>query len=702
VQLAFTTVEELFALLEQAGEALDYREVWPHLFPVAGCSPALVRALVDDIVRNDERFVWESDVHLGLTAWRATRRDLSDVVFTVVDLETTGGTPGLAKITEVGAVRVEAGEQTATFASLVDPRVHIPAMITRLTGIDDGTVAGAPPIETVLPRFVEFAQGSVLVAHNARFDLGFLDYELGRLCRQSFQRPVLDTLRLARKLCPQQRCSLAALAERFDTAVKPGHRALKDAQATAELLILFLSRLEEQGMTTLEEVARFCEPGARRNYHKIALTEGLPARPGVYVMRDTAGHALYIGKAENLRRRTRDHFLQRQAYGARQALELLERIDVVETGSEFGALLLEQRLIARHRPLYNQHGTRVPTYHYAKLTSEEYPRLYATPNLRDDGGLYAGPFRKASLARGLVDCLTSAYPLRTCVRAPAAGRAARGAGERHAAGGGARDRVSGGAALARSADGRTRAGKSGRHGDHACPRAGTGACLAPCRRESNGAYDEAVAQVRRVLRGDGADLEARLVARQAHLVELLAFEQAQRVQSQRELAERALRSIRRLTAAVREEAILVYPARTRGRARLWGVRGGAVVVEREVRVAGFGQTAALGFLAELATAAPPAPPLPSERIDEILLVHGWLQRHRAAVGVLDLGRGDARAAWRALDGASRPALAGALVDRVRRAVAPADEAENGGLDTGRGAGGASAPRADDLTASGAA
>ncbi|MEE4274663.1 MAG: exonuclease domain-containing protein, partial [Thermoleophilia bacterium] len=714
MQLAFTTVDELFALLEQAGEALDYREVWPHLFPVAGCSPALVRTLVDDIVRTDERFVWESDVHLGLTAWRAAHRDLSDVVFTVVDLETTGGTPGLAKITEVGAVRVEGGTQTATFSSLVDPRVHIPAMITRLTGIDDGTVAGAPPIETVLPRFVEFTEGTVLVAHNARFDLGFLDYELGRLCRQSFQRPVLDTLRLARKLCPQQRCSLAALAERFDTAVKPGHRALRDAQATAELLLLFLSWLEEQGVTTLEEVARYCEPGARRNYHKIALTEGLPTRPGVYVMRDKAGHALYIGKAENLRRRTRDHFLQRQAYGARQALELLERIDVVETGSEFGALLLEQRLIARHRPLYNQHGTRVPAYHYAKLTSEAYPRLYATPNLRDDGGLYAGPFRKASLARAFVDCLTSAYPLRTCVRVPAAARPAMVVGPGDRAGEGAEDGVGagagdgveggagegagGGAGLARSEDasgarsasGRARTGRRGRQGDHPCPRAGTGACLAPCRRELNGEYDEAVSQVRRVLRGDGAALDARLVARQAHLVELLAFEQAQRVQSQRELAERALRSIRRLTAAVREEAVLVYPARSRGRARLWGVRGGAVVVEREVRVTGFDHTAALDFLAELAAAAPPAPPLPSERIDEILLVHGWLQRHRAAVGVLDLGRGDARTAWRALDGAARPALASALVDRVRRAVAPADEAAACGADLAGGTDGGSA------------
>ena len=174
-------------------------------------------------------------------------------------------------------------------------------------------------------------------------------------------------------------------------------------------------------MTTLEEVARFCEPGARRNYHKIALTEGLPQTPGVYLMRDAGGQPLYIGKAENLRRRTRDHFLQRQAYHARQALELLDRIDVVETGSEFGALLLEQRLIARHKPHYNSHGTRAASYHYVKLSGDEYPRLYATPNLRDDGGYYAGPFRKVSTARRLVECLTSVYPLRTCSRLPRAG-----------------------------------------------------------------------------------------------------------------------------------------------------------------------------------------------------------------------------------------------------------------------------------------
>ena len=594
MQLAFTTVDEFQSLLEQAGEALDYREVWPRLFPVANCPPELMRKLVADIVESDERFLWESDVHVGLAAWRARRRDLADVAFTVVDIETTGATPGFCKITEIGAVRVEGGREVATFSALVNPGMPIPAMITGITGIDDETVAGAPPIEVVLPKFVDFAAHSVLVAHNAPFDLGFLDYELGKQRGQTFPRPALDTLRLARKLCPQQRCSLSALAYRFDTRVKPVHRALHDAQATGELLLLFLSWLEEQGMHTLEEVARFCEPATRRNYHKISLTEKLPTASGVYLMKDAKGAPLYIGKAENLRRRTRDHFLQRQAFHARQALELLERIDVIETGSEFAALLLESRLIAKHRPPYNSHGTKAAGYHYVKLSAEEYPRLYATPNLRDDGSYYAGPFRKASLARRFVDCVNGAYPLRTCAHLPRSGR------------------------------------------EHACQRAGTGACLSPCSRPLNGEYAAVVADVRRVLEGHADDLDRRLVERQTVLVQALAFEQAARLQNQRETLARAARGVRRLLAAQRDDLVLVYPSRRRGWAALWGVRAGSVVVEREVGRGAFTEQAARELLGELAAAEPPRAPLPAKAIDELLLVHSWVDAHRAAPNVVDL------------------------------------------------------------------
>lgn len=643
MQLAFTTVDDFHALLEHAGEALDYREVWPRVFPVSNCPPELMHALVADIVRSDERFVWESDVHVGLAAWRACRRDLADVAFTVVDLETTGATPGSARITEIGAVRIEGGREVATFSELVNPGFHIPSFITGITGIDDAMVADAAPIETILPRFAAFAANSVLVAHNAPFDLGFLDYELGRLERRTFPRPALDTLRLARKLCPQQRCALAALSERFATRVKPVHRALQDAQATAELLLLFLSWLQEQGVTTLEEVARFCEPAARRNYHKIALTESLPTAPGVYIMRDDKGAALYIGKAENLRRRTRDHFLQRQAFHARQALELLAHIDVIETGSEFAALLLEERLIARHKPPYNAHGTRAAAYQYVKLTAEPYPRLYVTPNLRDDGSHYAGPFRKAGLARHFVGCITSVYPLRTCAH--------------------------------------LRTGKGARAAQ-TCPRQGTGACLAPCRQAVESEYDVVVDAVRRVLAGHGQEVDERLRERQAAAVQTLAFEQAGRLQNQREALERALRSVRRLGDARQADAVLVYPARRPGWVTLWGVRGGRIAVEREVGRGAFGEAAAAAFLNELAGAEPAALPLPAAAVDEMLLVHAWLQAHRAAVNVLDVAavvRGEE----------SVTAAAARLLERIRLCAATPAEPADGLAD----AGGDGAPRA---------
>jgi excinuclease UvrABC nuclease subunit len=216
------------------------------------------------------------------------------------------------------------------------------------------------------------------------------------------------------------------------------------------------------------------------------------------------------------------------------------------------------------------------------------------------------------------------YPLRTCAHLPATGAVA---------------------------------GKRGRAG-HACPRAGTGACLAPCSRPLNGEYEAVVTDVRRVLEGHGADLDQRLRERQAAMVQALAFEQAARLQHQRETLERALRSVRRLQAAQDHDAVLVYPARRAGWAALWGVRGGRIVAEREVGRSAFTEAGAAAFIGEVAMAVPAAAPLPAAVVDEILLVHGWLQEHREAVNVLDLG--DVTARRRA------PAeMARELVERVR-------------------------------------
>lgn len=180
---------------------------------------------------------------------------LREVTFVVVDLETTGGSAAAHAITEIGAVKVRAGRPLGEFATLVDPRTPIPAFITALTGISAATVRGAPALAATLPAFLDWARGSVLVAHNAPFDVGFLSAGCLRLGLDWPDFQVLDTVRLARHVLSQQEapnCKLATLATLFRVPAPPTHRALADAQATVEVLHGLFERLGGLGVRTLE------------------------------------------------------------------------------------------------------------------------------------------------------------------------------------------------------------------------------------------------------------------------------------------------------------------------------------------------------------------------------------------------------------------------------------------------------------------
>ncbi len=184
---------------------------------------------------------------------------LEGLDFTVVDVETTGWAPDEAGITEIGAVRVRGGRVIAEFSSLVNPGTPVPPAITELTGISDEMLAPAPPVAAVLPGLLAFAEGSVLAAHNAPFDLRFLTAACAGMGRDWPGFEVLDTVRLARHLMatPQEvpDRKLATLAHFFGTPVRPSHRALDDARATADILRRLLGRLaEREGITTLDEL----------------------------------------------------------------------------------------------------------------------------------------------------------------------------------------------------------------------------------------------------------------------------------------------------------------------------------------------------------------------------------------------------------------------------------------------------------------
>ena len=180
--------------------------------------------------------------------------DLID--FAIVDLETTGWAPEEATITEIGAVLVCGGRVRAQFSSLVNPGTAIPEQVAELTGISDAMVASAPPLATVLAGFLSFAQGCVLTAHNAPFDVAFLTAAC-EACDLSWPEfKVLDTVELAHRVLGEEEvadCKLATLATHFNARIKPRHRALPDALATADVLTALLRRLAATGVSTLPE-----------------------------------------------------------------------------------------------------------------------------------------------------------------------------------------------------------------------------------------------------------------------------------------------------------------------------------------------------------------------------------------------------------------------------------------------------------------
>jgi DNA polymerase-3 subunit epsilon len=345
---------------------------------------------------------------------------LAEVTFVVVDLETTGGSPTTCAITEIGAVKVRGGEVLGEFQSLVNPRVEIPPFIAVLTGITDAMVATAPAIGGVLPAFLEWARGAVLVAHNAPFDVGFLRsncQSLG-LSWPSFES--LDTARLARRVLTRDEapdCKLSSLARIFRATTTPSHRALADARATTDVLHGLLERVGNLGVRSLEELHTFnglVPASVRRKRH---LAEGLPEGPGVYTFRDARGRPLYIGRSRNVRARVRQYFVASEPR-ARMAemVGIAERVDAIACAHPLEAEVRELRLIAEHKPRYNRRSRFPEKALWLKLTDEPFPRLAVVRKIGDDGAAYFGPFGSARAAQAAMAAVHEAVPLRQCVQ----------------------------------------------------------------------------------------------------------------------------------------------------------------------------------------------------------------------------------------------------------------------------------------------
>jgi DNA polymerase-3 subunit epsilon len=374
MQLCFDAADRLVELIQSRRGPVPAEEAARWLFSLRHVPAGLARDLLADVVDGDSRLAWRG-ASVGLAAPPGATLPVEEATYVVVDLETTGLRPGSSAICEIGAVRVRALELEETFQTLVNPRRPLPPAIGALTGIDERELRTAPPAELAVRRFLEFTGDAVIVAHNARFDLGFLDVEVERLTGRRLAAPVVDTVWLARRLLEgrTRRAGLASLAYFFGTAARPCHRALPDAEATAEILLRLIGLAQERGAATVDQLVDLSAPRARRLASKRFLATGAPSRPGVYLFHDRNGQVLYVGRARDLRARLRSYFrTERQRPAVEAALGAVERIEWRVLGSELEAGLEELRLLRELRPPANARSTRPDRYVYLRRRADRW------------------------------------------------------------------------------------------------------------------------------------------------------------------------------------------------------------------------------------------------------------------------------------------------------------------------------------------
>ena len=339
-----------------------------------------------------------------------------------VDLETTGTSATGDRVTEVAIVRVVDGELVEEWSTLVDPECSIPPDIQVLTGITNEMVRGAPTFAEIRHEVLDRLEGHLFVAHNARFDYGFLKNEFARL-EVPFTAEVLCTVRLSRRLYPDAvghgldaliaRHGLADPLDAIDPAGRTGrHSALGDARALWRFVqVVERERPAEEIVAAVKRLLKI--PSLPPQLPADAL-EGVPECPGVYRFFGVNDLPLYIGKSVNLRDRVRSHFTSdyRNANDHRLSAEI-RRLDWIETAGELGALLLESRLVKEVAPLHNALLRRRRTFGVLRLPSlreaPEFVKIDAIDwDARGPGAepLY-GPFSSPRAARELLEAIAA-------------------------------------------------------------------------------------------------------------------------------------------------------------------------------------------------------------------------------------------------------------------------------------------------------
>lgn len=350
-----------------------------------------------------------------------------DANFIVIDVETTGNNPRDNRIMDIAAVNVNNGQIVGEFSSMVNPHQFIPYFITQMTGITNEAVFYAPEPSAIAPKLLSFFNkpNAVFVAHNANFDFSFVNETFKRLKLPSLEIPVLDTLKLAKRLlADSQKKSVGNLAHYFGIRIRNRHTAMGDAKATAKILLHLIDiAVEEHEITSLDELiafqnkklSYFVPPKAMVDEFQAKL-DTLPDAPGVYYFLDKRGKIIYVGKARSLKSRVSSYFQPGNitSYKLKELTKNIAKLEWQETYNELSALLLEAKEIKKYKPKYNFVGLRLRAFPFIRITTNEiFPKVEVTFNTELEGEYY-GPFLNKQVAILIKEIIEKNFKIVKC------------------------------------------------------------------------------------------------------------------------------------------------------------------------------------------------------------------------------------------------------------------------------------------------
>jgi DNA polymerase-3 subunit epsilon len=348
---------------------------------------------------------------------------LNEAEFSVLDVETTGLSARNNRIIEIGIVKVKNLKIIDRFSTLINPGCEIPYFITQFTGIANSDVQYSPSFYDTAEEIEDFIGNSIVSGHNLSFDEGFLSYEFIRNGFEPLSNLNVCTLKLSRKIFPSLKSkSLGSVSEYLGIKNRDSHRALSDAEATAQILIKIIKKLsKENKIKTLQQLIEFQSSVVSSN-QIIKLPKdihdslySLPDSPGVYYFLNKKNEVIYIGKAKSLKDRVRSYFASTAAGKPKKIVKQAAKIKTEITNSELTALLLEAESIKLINPRHNRQLKKYGNKYFIRINkSTKYPKAEIISNFDFDGSDYFGLFISRRKAEVVLDIIDKTFSLREC------------------------------------------------------------------------------------------------------------------------------------------------------------------------------------------------------------------------------------------------------------------------------------------------